>query len=223
MALSADDIEQQLGYRFADRTFLSQALTHASFVANQGVSGNDRLEFLGDAVIDLAIARLLFERYPEKDEGWLTQTRARLVDEEALATKARAIDLGRHLILGKGEQTGGGSTKASILSGAYEAVMGAVFLDGGYDACERIIREQFIEIVYLDDTIDPKNFKSLLQERMQKDGKGLPRYEVIDITGPDHDRSYRVAVYVGDQEWGRGTGTSKKEAEMEAAREALSR
>ncbi len=223
MAVAAHDIEQEIGYHFADRKFLSQALTHASSVASQGIYGNDRLEFLGDAVIDLAVAHVLFERYPQKDEGWLTQMRARLVDEEALAIKARAIDLGRHLILGKGEQTAGGSAKASILSGAYEALMGAVLLDGGYEACETIIRRQFIEIAYLDGTIDPKNFKSLLQERMQKDGRGLPRYEVIDITGPDHDRSYLVAVYVEDEEWGRGTGRSKKEAEMEAARQALLR
>jgi ribonuclease-3 len=223
MARETTEIEHKIGYRFVDPGLLSLALAHASSATAPGDCGNERLEFIGDAVIGLVVARLLFDRYPDKDEGWLTQMRSRLVEEGALAAKARAVDLGDLVVLSKGEEGGGGRNKPSILAGAYEALIGAAFLDGGYEVAESIIRREFREIDLLDDGSDPKSFKSLLQERLQKDGIGLPAYEVIEVFGPEHERSYVVAVFVEGSEWGRGSGRSKKEAEMEAAREALSR
>jgi ribonuclease-3 len=215
------DIEKKIGYAFNEREILSLALTHASAVTAKYDVGNERLEFVGDAVIDLAVARILMDCYPLKDEGWLSQMRSRFVDEEELALKAREIGLGDHLVLGKGEDLGGGRTKPSILANAYEALVGAIFLDGGYEPCEVVIRRQFPEIALIGDDMAPRNFKSILQERLQKEGKALPRYEVIESSGPDHDRMYLIAVFVEGELWGRGSGKNKKEAEMEAARAAV--
>jgi ribonuclease-3 len=223
MATNPSDLEKKIGYRFRDGRLLAGALTHASSIGDREGHGNERLEFLGDAVIDLAVAQMLYESHPTKDEGWLTQMRSRLVDEDTLATKARELVLGMYVVLGKGEVAAGGQDKPSILAGAYEALIGAVFLDGGYDACIEIISRTFTEIEKLTDNESPRNFKSLLQESLQKDGKDLPRYEVVEVSGPDHERVFSVAVLVGGQEWGRGSGKSKRDAEQEAARRALER
>jgi ribonuclease III len=223
MAADPFDLEQKIGYRFNDHQLLINALTHASSVTDREGGGNDRLELVGDAVIDLAVAHMLYTYHPEKDEGWLTQMRAHLVDEECLASKARDLGLGDFLILGKGEQKVGGREKSSILAGGYEALMGAVFIDGGYDACNAVIERHYGEIETLTDDIHPKNYKSLLQERLQKDGLSLPRYEVTEISGPDHERIYCVSVIIEGNEWGRGSGRNKKEAEQRAARGALQR
>jgi ribonuclease III len=223
MAADPSDLEQKIGYRFNDRGLLLVALTHASSVTDHDDGGNDRLELVGDAVIDLGVAHILYTCHPEKDEGWLTQMRARLVDEQCLSSKARALGLGDFIILGKGEQKAGGSEKPSILAGAYEALLGAVFIDGGYDSCAAIIGRHFGEIGGLTDDTYPKNYKSHLQERLQRDGLGLPRYEVTEISGPDHERVYSVSVFVDGTEWGRGMGKNKKEAEQRAAEDALER
>ncbi len=223
MAADQSDLEQKIGYHFNDGRLLTIALTHASYIAERGGIGNDRMEFIGDAVIGVAVAHMLYEHHPEREEGWLTQMRSRLVDKECLASKARDLNVGDFLILGKGEEKRGGAGKSSILSGAYEALMGAVFIDAGYDACKAVIERHFSEIEGLAGDIYPKNYKSLLQERLQKDGMGLPRYEVAEISGPDHERVYSVSVLIDGEEWGRGLGRNKKEAEQLAARGALER
>lgn len=223
MAADPSDLENMIGYHFDDHRLLTIAMTHASYVAEQGGIGNNRLEFIGDAVIDLSVAYMLYARYPDRDEGWLTQMRSRLVDEEYLASRARALGLGRFVVLGRGEQKRGGVERPSILAGAYEALMGAVFIDGGYDACRAVLELHFDEVETLSDDIDPKNYKSLLQERLQREGLGLPRYVVMGTSGPDHERVYTVSVLVDGLEWGRGSGRNKKEAEQRAARSALER
>lgn len=221
MVADPSDLERSIGYQFDNQKLLITALTHPSSIMNQGGGGNERMEFIGDAVIDLAVAGMLYQFHPEKDEGWLTQMRSRLVDEDCLASKARELGIGDYIILGKGEQKAGGKEKSSILAGAYEALIGAVFLDGGYDVCNTIIKRYFGEIETLTDDMNPKDYKSLLQERFQKDGMGLPKYEVTEASGPDHDRVFSVSVFVDGRQWGRGNGRSKKEAEQQAARDAL--
>ncbi len=223
MVTDQSDLEEKIGYRFNDGALLVLALTHASSIGDREGQANERLEFIGDAVIDLAVAQMLYESHPLKDEGWLSQMRSGFVDEDSLAEKARGLGLGSHLLLGKGEEAAGGQYKPSILSGVYEALIGAIFLDGGYDVCREIIGRNFTEIENLTDNAYARNFKSLLQERLQKEGKDLPRYEVIEVSGPDHDRVFAVAVLIGGLEWGRGSGKSKKDAEQEAARRALER
>jgi ribonuclease-3 len=221
MAADPSEVENRIGYRFADRRLLITALSHPSAVADQEGGGNERMEFVGDAVIDLAVAHMLYRHHPDRDEGWLTQMRSRLVDEECLASKAREIGLGDFIILGKGEDKAGGREKPSILAGTYEALLGAVFIDGGYDACAQIIGRFFVEIEELTDDTNPKDYKSLLQERLQKEGRDLPRYEVTGVSGPDHERVFSVSVFIDDKQRGRGYGRSKKEAEQQAARDAL--
>lgn len=223
MAVDPAELEQKIGYRFVDRGLLTTALTHASAVVERAGESNDCMELIGDAVIDLAVAYMLYSYHPEKDEGWLTQMRARFVNEESLAAKARAIGLGDFIILGRGEQKRAGQEKPSILAGAYEALIGAVFIDGGYEACRQLIAHHFESLQTVDDDSGPKNYKSLLQERMQKEGKGLPRYEVTEVVGPDHERVYCVSVFIDDTAWGNGCGKNKKEAQQEAARNALER
>jgi ribonuclease-3 len=221
MAADPSELEHEIEYFFRNRGLLIIALTHPSSITDGEGPSNERMEFIGDAVIGCAVAHMLYQFHPEKDEGWLTQMRSRLVDEDCLSSKARDLGLGDYVILGKGEQKMGGGEKSSILAGTYEAVMGAVFLDGGYDACNAVIWRYFREIETLTDDIYPKNYKSLLQERLQKDGMGLPRYEVTEVSGPDHERVYSVSVFIDGHEWGRGYGRNKKEAEQRAAQGAL--
>ncbi len=221
MATDPYELEHKIGYRFGNRRLLITALTHPSCIAQPEGGGNERMEFVGDAVIDLAVAAMLYQCHPEKDEGWLTQMRSRLVDEDCLASKARDLGLGDYIVLGKGEDKAGGREKSSILAGAYEALLGAVFLDGGYDVCHAIIKRYFGEIEGLTDDTNPKDYKSLLQERLQKEGIGLPRYEVTQSSGPDHNRVFSVSVFIDGHQWATGHGRSKKEAEQHAARGAL--
>ncbi len=215
------ELEERIKYSFRDKDLLKFSLTHSSYLKGEDLFGNERLEFVGDAVLDLVIARALFDLYPDKDEGWLTQVKAGLVEERSLFEKAESLGLGKYIVLGKGEDTHGGRTKPSILSGAYEALVGAIFLDGGYEASESFIRGEFESVLIVDSDHDPKNAKSVLQERIQKRAGSLPRYEVISEDGPDHERTFVVAVYMDGVERGRGEGRSKKEAEMAAASSAL--
>ena len=214
------EIEEIINYTFKDKSLLKLSLTHTSSLQHGGF-GNERLEFLGDAILGLIISKALFELYPERDEGWLTQVRASLVRERSLAEKAKALKLGEYLILGKGEQEGTGRSKPSILSGAYEALIGAIFFDGGYKVCESFVRDEFKSFLIIDEDFNPKNAKSILQEMVQKGSGALPKYEVVTEDGPDHKRMFVVAVFVDGVEKGRGEGRSKKEAEMAAAASAI--
>jgi ribonuclease-3 len=227
MAAPGDDyqlFEARLGYRFHDRRLLEMALTHKSYL-NENPSplreDNERLEFLGDAVLNLAVGHLLMEWQPLRAEGELSRSRALVVNEAGLARVAEALTLGDWLFLGKGEEQTGGRRKPSLLADACEAVMAAVYLDGGYDVVFRVIRQLFE--LRLREARDPTNadFKTRLQERAQGRLRCSPRYSVVAENGPDHDKVFEVALSLEGREVARGRGRSKKEAEQRAAAQAL--
>ena len=218
------NIEQKLGYQFNSRDLLDEALRHSSYVNEQPDSelrDNERFEFLGDAVLNLIVGHILMERYPDLKEGDLSRTRANLVNETQLAIMARSIDLGAGLLLGKGEIQTNGMEKNSILAGAFEALMAAVYLDGGFKAAFKIIENNFVP--FLDKiypTIDNYDYKSRLQEWVQEKHGNIPNYKVVREEGPDHAKTFWVSVKIFDIET-EGTGKSKKAAEQDAARKAL--
>jgi ribonuclease-3 len=222
-ARDLDRLEELLGYRFRDRGRLVTALRHSSW-SNEHPSepggDNERFEFLGDAVLDLVVGHRLMERYPELREGQLSVTRAQVVSEGGLAETAGHLGLGEWLQLGKGEDRGGGRTKASILADALEAVVAAVYLDGGFaSAFELVARLLHARI----ETVEFKgfyDFKTRLQEYCQAALKLQPQYSVVAEVGPDHDKRFVVAVTIGHKEWSRQLGKSKKEAEQLAAADA---
>jgi ribonuclease-3 len=213
------DLEARLGYSFDDQSLLDLALTHRSHAEDAAGISNERLEFLGDAVLGLVIADELYSG-GALNEGSMAKVRAAVVSEVALADVARDLDLGAHLRLGKGEQDSGGSDKTSILADSLEAVIGAIYLDGGFDSAHRFVVEFWEELV-VDRTAAPgeQDYKTRLQEAVAKSG-GVPEYAVAGV-GPDHVREFTAEVTVGGSALGVGTGTSKKRAEQEAAREAL--
>lgn len=218
-----DHLQGRLGYRFSEPALLSEALRHSSFVNEQSepLRDNERLEFLGDAVLNLAIGHLLMRAYPELREGDFSRIRANMVNETQLADIARSLELGRYLQLGKGEMLTGGSDKNSLLANALEAVIAAVYLDGRFEAAFRVIESQFQTLV--DGALElnqGQDYKSRLQEAVQGRTREVPRYRVVEETGPDHDKTFCVAVSIGEME-ARGEGKSKKLAEQEAARNAL--
>ena len=217
-------LEERLNYSFRDPSILKEALTHSSSLSPKEGRGrdNERLEFLGDSVIELVVSHLLYERFPERREGDLSKMRASLVNEESLAKLARQIELGEVLILGKGEERTGGREKDSILSSAFEAIAAAIYLDGGYKEAERVLREFFHPLIEERGWKD-KDYKTQLQEYTQGRYKTVPRYVLLKEEGPDHKKVFEVAVTVGGKIWGKGRGRSKKEAEQKAAREAWKR
>lgn len=217
-------LESVLGYTFQDPSLLSQALTHPSlgYESQRTLPDNQRLEFLGDAVLQLLLSEMLFLRYNNADEGMLTKTRAMLVSTKALAQVARGIRLGHFLLIGRGEEGHGGRERDSSLADALEAIAGAVFLDGGMEAARTLVQHLFTDSLdSLGATPSDKNPKGQLQELLQAINPTSPRYEVISQTGPDHAKNFVCAVLWCGQELGRGSGRSKKEAEVEAARIAL--
>jgi ribonuclease III len=215
-----ETLQQALGYRFTDASLLVRALTHVSYDRKKTGSNNEVLEFLGDAVLDLAISDLLIRHFPKKTEGDLSRMRAGLVNSVALAEKAMALDLGSLLRLGKGEERSAGRTKESILAGAFEAVLGGVYQDGGYDAGLRIV-ENFFAADIAARTLGQQDYKTRLQEISQLLFRMLPIYRVISETGPDHDKFFVTEIAVGGRVLGTGEGRSKKQSEQEAAKKAL--
>jgi ribonuclease-3 len=217
-------LQTRLGYSFRDESLLRLALTHPSIAHEQGapVQHNQRLEFLGDAVLQLALTRELYEKFSTFDEGPLTKARAKLVNRRALAVHGRAIGLGEHLILSRGEEAHGGRERASTLADAYESVIGAIFLDGGYEAArEFILREFGSGLGDLAGIPILENPKGELQEFLQAKSPVAPQYHVISTSGPDHDRVFECTVHHAGMELARGAGKSKKEAESAAALAAL--
>ncbi len=217
-------LEQSLSYRFADRSLLLEALRHRSFINEQTDSflrDNERLEFLGDAVLNLAAAQILMQRYPEHREGDLSRLRAALVSDSSLAAMAADIHLGDYLLLGKGETQTGGHKKKSILANAFEAVLAAIFLDGGFSVVFQIIEarlESLLKKIKRPDVFI--DFKTLLQETVQENLDETPVYSLVEDSGPDHDKTFVARVsFAGLQ--ADGTGKSKKAAEQEAARMAF--
>ena len=215
-----ESLQNELGYKFQDPTLLLRALTHISYARQKSAGNNEVLEFLGDAVLDLAVSDLLFRRYPERNEGDLSRMRAGLVNSKVLAKKAAALNLGALLRLGKGEERSGGRSKSSILAGAFEALLGGIYRDGGYAAAQRIIENFFAEDIS-EKRLGQQDYKTRLQEISQMLFHAPPVYRIAAESGPDHDKHFVTEISVGGKPLGRGEGKSKKESEQEAARKAL--
>ena len=217
-------LQTRLGYHFRDADLLRLALTHPSIAHEQGapVQHNQRLEFLGDAVLQLALTRELYEKFPGFNEGPLTKARAKLVNRRTLALHGRALGLGEHLILSRGEENSGGRDRSSALADAYEALVGAIFMDGGYELARAFILREF-GAAFGSLAVIPilENPKGELQELLQARSLEAPQYNVISTTGPDHDRVFECTVHHAGVELARGAGKSKKAAESEAALAAL--
>jgi ribonuclease III len=217
-------IEDLLRYTFADKQLVEEALRHSSFVneaPEAGLRDNERLEFLGDAVLNLAVGHILMERYGSLNEGDLSRMRSGLVNEQQLAKIARRLDLGTHIMLGKGEAQTGGHEKNSILAGTLEALIAAVYMDGGFGAAFKIVLELFQPLVcQMERANDNVDFKSQVQELVQTRSGHMPGYTVMREEGPDHDKTFWVQLRVKDVET-EGVGKSKKAAEQDAARKAL--
>jgi len=217
-------VEERLGYVFGDRGLVVEALTHASYRHEADVEASDyeRLEFLGDAVVELAVSELLYRRVPDAREGRLTQLRARIVNARTLASVAKELALGELVWMGRGEDQTGGRTRRSILSDLVEALIGAIYLDGGFDAAlgvvERLVGPHLDQLLGASHLKDPK---SRLQEWSQEHLRVTPTYSVTQVTGPQHDARFEAEVQVGAEIHGIGHGPSKKDAEQSAASIAL--
>ncbi len=217
-------LESVLGHTFADRSLLKQALTHPSlgYEMQRTQPDNQRLEFLGDAVLQLVLSEILYLQFTQADEGMLTKVRSQLVSTKALAVIAKQIRLGGFLLMARGEESSGGRERDSTLADALEAVAGAVFLDGGMDAARRMVRCLFLkQIKGLGTSPVEENPKSQLQEHLQAISPQSPSYQILEESGPDHAKSFYAMVTWCGKELGRGLGRSKKEAEVDAARSAL--
>jgi ribonuclease III len=212
-------LEDKIAYRFQNPEWLTQALCHPTYVnenKSENLKDNQRLEFLGDAVLGLVVGSLLMEHYPEESEGELTRIRAGLVREERLSQLAKKLNLGKYLLLGKGESQAGGATKPSILADTLEALLAAVYLDGGFQAAFDVVKRLFVPLL----SESPVDAKTRLQEILQKRYKKPPVYQVVSETGPDHDKIFFVVLSFEDHQT-EGSGKSKKQAEQDAAQKAL--
>lgn len=219
------EFQELIGYKFNNEEYLKIALTHSSYAhenKQKKIKFNERLEFLGDSVLSIIVSKYIFENYPELPEGRLTKMRSAVVCEKALYECSLNIDLGKYLILGRGEERTGGRTRPSILSDAYEALIAAIFLDSNLD----VVREWVLGQLY--EAIEAaakgkisKDYKTEFQETVQVKGDVDIRYKVVDSSGPDHNKSFAVNVYLNNKLMGQGEGTSKKKAEQNAAKDAL--
>ena len=215
------ELEKKLGYEFSEKRLLGQAVTHSSFSNEQKINkykNYERLEFLGDAVLELLSSRFFFETYPDMSEGEMTRLRSSMVCEPALAFCARDLDLGKYILLGKGEEATGGRKRDSIISDVMEAVIGAIYLDGGLLEADKFVRK-FI----LSDLENKQLFydsKTLLQEQVQKEGRTLT-YELVSESGPDHEKVFVVEAVIDGKTVGRGQGRNKKTAQQQAAYQVL--
>ena len=219
-----EDLQHRLGYAFRDPALLHLALTHPSVAHEQGapLQHNQRLEFLGDAVLQVVLTRALYDRFADFGEGPLTKARAKLVNRRALAVHGRALGLGACLILSRGEELHGGRDRPSAIADAFEAVLGAIFLDAGFEAARAVILRQFepaLAGLHARPIID--NPKGELQEWLQAGSAEAPEYRVVSATGPEHDRVFECTVHHHGAELARGSGKSKKDAESAAALAAL--
>ena len=219
------DLELAIGYQFKNITLLQNALTHSSYANERwhnSLMSNERLEFLGDSILGMVVAEHLYRTFPDRPEGELTRMRADMVCETSLAAVAQQLELGKHLLLGHGEEQGGGRNRASILADAVESVIAASFLDGGMGAAEAFIC-RFILCKVPTKQLQNVDYKTALQEQIQKKKDQKLVYTLAGESGPDHDKSFVVEVSLNGTVVGKGTGTSKKRAEQDAARAALER
>jgi ribonuclease III len=218
-------LEGRLAYTFRDASLCEAALTHKSWMNEcQGTdrTDNERLEFLGDAVLALVTSDLLMRRFPEQPEGDLSKARAAIVNEAGLARVAEMLALGQWIFLGRGEEQAGGRQKRSLLANAFEALIGSVYLDGGFTAAFEVTERLLAPIIAEVPSATSKDFKSRLQEIAQAKLQMAPIYTVLSEQGPDHAKTFEVAILIGDKEYGRAFGRSKKEAQQNAAEQALS-
>ena len=222
-----ESLQRAIGYRFHDRGLLEHAMTHTSR-ANEDVSGgvrdNESMEFLGDAVLGFVIADALFRQFPSWDEGQKSKVKASLVSTTTLARLAEALRLGDHLLLGRGEEKTGGRRKQALLADGYEALIAAIYLDGGIEHAQAFIMREFASLiaeVQAGGATASQDYKSALQELAQSRDQGLPQYRLVGVVGPDHRKQFEVEVAIGGEPMARATGSSKKEAEQEAARRSL--
>lgn len=221
----SEDLQKIIKYQFKDKGFLTQALTHRSYLNETGeknLSSNERLEFLGDAVLSFWVSNQLYRRFSELPEGKLTFIRTHLVRTETLAQLSQKLNFGAFLLMSKGEEIGGGRENPLLLANCFEAIIGAIFSDGGVDAVSGFLEVQFAEL--LGSVKDPdlyKDSKSLLQEKVQADGLNFPVYKLISSEGPDHQKVFTMAVFVNNKVLAEGSSRSKQEAEEEAAKKAL--
>lgn len=219
MIKSITELQATIGYRFADETLLEQAMTHKSYCAQN----NERLEFLGDSILTFIIADLLYGAFPKAKEGELTRRRANLVNGRALCQKAKELGLGDYILLGQGEKLSGGFRRQSILANTFEALIGALYLDGGYTACREKIEAWFADdIVNERNNTSEKDAKTVLQEWLQAQQRPLPSYQIVSIEGPQHDQVFSVHLFVdGIDEPIPATGGSRRIAEQRAAKKFL--
>lgn len=215
------ELQEKLGYKFADESLLIRALSHSSYVNENHSAGdsNERLEFLGDSVLGLVTAENFYTNYKKLPEGELTKLRAATVCEKSLAGFAQQLELGKYLLLGKGENLTGGRNRPSIQADAFEAIIAAIYLDGGMEEARKFV------LKYIDEAIRQhqsfKDYKTMLQEVVQRNPGEIVEYVLVGESGPDHDKRFAVEVHLNSNVIGKGVGKSKKRAEQEAAREAL--
>ena len=224
-AISRKALERLVGESINDESIYVQALRHSSYFNSSDDSrllSNEQLEYLGDAIIDFVISEILYHRFPDKDEGFLTPVRARIVNGAALAEYATRIDLGEFILMSNDTARAGGRTNVSIVAGAFEALVAAIYLDLGEQAVRRFLNRVVLDELDLNVIADRRdNFKSMLQEYAQARGMGQPDYQVVKEDGPPHDRTFTVEVSLATETLGRGSAGSKKMAEQNAAREAM--
>lgn len=218
-------LQSELGIEFNELTLLDQSLTHSSYIYESNKKGhlsNERLEFLGDVVLSLVVSHYIYNRYPEYLEGGLAKMRAAIVSRPVLAKLGRSLNLGRYLLLGKGEESSGGRERESILANTFEALIGAIYIDKGFREAERFILENLEdEILLIEKRIHIHDNKTLLQELTQERFKALPNYEIVRVSGPDHQQVFEVRVLIDGKVYGNGKGPNKRRAEQEAAKKAL--
>ena len=221
------DLQKDIGYIFRDSSLLTLALVHRSHTHMNGhstVPSNERLEFLGDSVLNIIVTEYLYHAFPEKQEGDLTQIKSRIVSKNVIAEKAKQIRLGTYLLLGQGEEQSGGRSRTSLLADGFEALLGALYLDGGKKAAQSFLQKYLLhDLKSIITAEEHTNYKSLLLEHYQGMGSGQPVYKVIGEMGPDHEKEFTVVVEIAGTIQGRGMGLSKREAEQKAAKDALER
>lgn len=218
--MDVKELQNKICYVFRDEKLLENALTHSSYANERGktrIWSNERLEFLGDSVLGFVSAEYLFEKYPSKPEGEMTRIRAELVCEHSLAATAEALGLGDVLLLGKGEEQNGGRERKSILADAVEALLAAIYLDGGMEQAGRFVRD----FILAEKPTELTDYKTALQELVQGAGEAAPQYKIIDEFGPDHAKTFVARVEIKGAPAGEGSGRTKKEAEQSAARDAM--
>jgi len=224
---SFESFEEKIGFSFSNKNLLKQAFIHRSYLnenPSEELSHNERLEFLGDAVLELVITEYLYARYPEKDEGELTALRAALVNANSLSLVGSELGMDDYLLLSKGETKGAGRARHYIIANTFEALVGALYLDAGYNATRAFIEKFLIpQIDYIIKNRSWQDAKSLFQERAQDEDSITPSYNVLKEVGPDHDKLFTVGVYLGENKIAEGHGRSKQEAEQDAARNALTK